>query len=61
MAPTTSLKGFAIGALIMEIFFAIIFSLTQGYSQNMSLLDFNGLISTFYLVFLLLIGKTNII
>lgn len=57
MGVDLSLKGFAISALILEVFFAIIYSLTQSYSVNLSNADFNGLMVSIFLCFLILIGK----
>lgn len=59
MGVDGSLKGFAIVALVLQVFFAIIFSLTQSYSANLSALDFNGLIGGIFLCFLILIGKKS--
>lgn len=57
MAADRSLKGFAIIAIVMEIFFAIIYGFHEGYSPTVNYADINGLFVALYLVMLLLIGK----
>jgi hypothetical protein len=61
MAVDRSLKGFAVIAIVMEIFFAIIYGFHEGYTNNVQYADFNGLIVAIYLVMLLLVGKILVI
>lgn len=56
MGVDRSLKGFAIIAIVMEIFFAIIYGFHEGYTLDVQYADFNGLIAAVYLIMLLLIG-----
>lgn len=57
MAASTSLRAFAIIAMVMEIFFAIIYGFHEGYTKDVQYADFNGLIVAVFLVMLLLVGK----
>jgi hypothetical protein len=59
MGVDRSLKGFAIIAIVMEIFFAIIYGFHEGYTKDVQYADFNGLIAAVYLVMLLLIGTPH--
>jgi hypothetical protein len=59
MAVNRSLKSFAIIAIILEIFFAIIYAFEEGYVAVPTDGDFNGLLSAIYLIMLLLIGKLS--
>ena len=56
MAVDRSLKGFAVIAIVMEIFFAIIYGFHEGYVNTVTYADFNGLLVAVYLTMLLLIG-----
>lgn len=58
MAATASLKGFAIAALILEVFFAIIYAFTVGYARSQGFDELNGLLTALFLSMLLLIGKS---
>jgi len=57
MAVNRSLKAFAFIALVMETFFAIIYSFHEGYVVNVAISDFNGLLVAVFLIMLLLIGN----
>jgi hypothetical protein len=56
MKGNNSLKGFAVIAIVMEVFFAIIYGFHEGYTPTVSYADFNGLIVAIFLIMLLLIG-----
>ena len=56
MAVAGELKSFAAMAIIMEVFFAIIYGFHQGYTTTVEFADFNGLIVVIYLLMLLLVG-----
>lgn len=57
MTAAKSLKGFAVIALIMETFFAIIYAFEEGYSKTVNFADMNGLIVAVFLTMLLLVGN----
>jgi hypothetical protein len=59
MAPSTSLKGFAVIVLVMEVFFAIIYAFEEGYSSTVTFEDYNGLLTALFLSMLLLIGTQS--
>lgn len=61
MAVERSLRAFAIIAIIMEIFFAIIYGFHEGYVKDVQYADFNGLLVAVFLVMLLLVGKLSVI
>lgn len=56
MAVASDLKAFAVVAIVMEVFFAIIYGFHQGYTSTVEFADFNGLIVVIYLLMLLLVG-----
>ena len=58
MATERSLRGFAVIALVMQIFFGIMYAFAEGYATNVSYSDFNGLIASVFLCMLLLVGIT---
>lgn len=59
MATQRSLKGFAVMALVMQVFFAIIYAFEEGYSPVVSYSDFNGLLAAVFLMMLLLVGTPS--
>lgn len=61
MAAEQSLQKFARIAIVMEIFFAIIYGFHEGYTTTVQYSDFNGLLVAIFLVMLLLIGKPSFI
>lgn len=61
MAVDRSLRGFAIIAIVMEIFFAIIYGFEEGYTKDVQYADFNGLMVAVFLVMLLLVGTRTVI
>ena len=61
MAVDKSIKAFAVIAIVMEVFFAIIYGFHEGYTKSVNYADANGLIVAIYLVMLLLIGNSNFI
>ena len=58
MAVVGSLRIYAFTAIIMEIFFAVIYAFQQGVVQTSTFADFDGLILTVFLSILLLVGTT---
>jgi uncharacterized membrane protein len=58
MAVDKSLKSFAIIALVMETFFAIIYGFHEGYPTTVNFSDMNGLLVAVYLIMLLLVGTS---
>jgi uncharacterized membrane protein len=57
MAVDRSLKSFAVIALVMEVFFAIIYGFHEGYPAQVGYSDMNGLLVAVYLIMLLLVGR----
>lgn len=60
MAANKSLKGFAIIAIVFEIFFAIIYGFELGFTKTVSFSDMNGLIVAVFLTMLLLVGNVDV-
>ena len=56
MSVNAELKSFAVIAIVMEVFFAIIYGFHQGYAPTVEYADVNGLIVVIYLLMLLLVG-----
>jgi hypothetical protein len=57
MNAVRSLKGFAVIAFVMELFFALIYGFEEGFSKTVNFADMNGLIVAVFLTMLLLVGK----